>query len=75
MNTVESVELPVYADPANRGIRILIKFSELSFKYVTMISNDEIDPVRKQIRIDLDAGVYGPIAPYGTGQIVTPQEI
>ncbi len=75
MNTVESVELPVYADPANRGIRILIKFSELSFKYVTMISNDEIDPVRKQIRIDLDAGVYGPIAPYGSGQVVTPQQI
>ena len=75
MNTVESVELPVYADPANRGIRILVKFSELSFKYVTLISNDEIDPVRNQLRVDLDAGVYGPIAPYGTGQIVTPQQI
>lgn len=75
MTTIESVELLKYIDAENQNISAYVKFSDLDFKYFTRVSNYETNPVRKQLRIDIDAGVYGPIAPYGTGQIVTPQEI
>jgi len=64
MPTIEGVKNPVYANAQNSAINCSVKFDTFSNYIPFTASPNDPEEYGRQLYTDLQAGVYGPVAPY-----------
>jgi hypothetical protein len=64
MSTIEDVKNPIYADATGQAINCDVKFDTLPMYVPFTATSYDVEPHGRELYAQLEAGQWGPIAPY-----------